>query len=174
VEYLTALDKPKKLYAMLYGSEMPRNVEAFIAMYCQAYDCHPDDSAMTRHILDAHLVHRLEGIPARFSKQINKEYVDIKADIINSAMINAQQQYDRHIAEFKQGALDVVEKVAKAANRRAPERYKLLITLGYAGLTVTVLSAFLAMKFGYNEFHIVGGLLIIGLISFYGGTRARE
>lgn len=174
MQYLTDLDKPKKLYAMLYGSEMPRNVEAFIAMYCQAYDCHPDDAAMTRHILDAHLVHRLEGVPTRFSDQVNKAYVDIKADIINTANNSAKLQYDQYIAEFKQGAMDIVEKVAKAANRKAPERYKLMITLAYTAFTVTVLTALLAMKYTFNERHIVGAILLVGILSFFGGMHAKE
>lgn len=159
---------------MLYGVDMPRNVEAFIAIYCKAYDCNPDDAAMTRHILDAHLVHRLEGIPARFSKQVNTEYVNIKADIINSAKINAQQQYDRHISEFKHGALEIVEMVAKAANRKAPDRYKLMITLAYTLLTVTILTAILAMRYDYNERHIVGAIVLVGVISFFSGMYIRE
>ncbi len=174
MEYLTALDKPKKLYAMLYGSEMPRNVETFVAMYCKAYDCNPDDTAITRHILDAHLVHRLEGVPARFSEQVNKAYVDIKADIIKTANDNARQQYDRYITEFKQGAMDIVEQVAKAANRKAPERYKIIITLVYTALTVTILSAMLAMKYEYNEVHIVGAIILVGVITFCGGMYAKE
>lgn len=174
MDYLSAFEKPKKLYALLYGSEMPRNVEAFIAMYCQAYDCNPDDAAMTRHILDAHLVHRIEGIPSRFSEQVNMAYMEIKADIINSANINARQQYDQYIAEFKQGAIDIVEKVAKAANRRAPKRYKLMITLAYTALTVTVLAALLAMKSDFNERHVVGAILLVGILSFFGGMHAKE
>lgn len=174
MQYLTALDKPKKLYAMLYGSEMPRNVEAFIAMYCQAYDCNPDDAAMTRHLLDAHLVNRLEGIPAKFSVQVNAAYSGIKTDIIETANDNAMQQYDQYIAEFKRGAMDVVDKVAKAANRRAPERYKLLVTFAYTALTVTILTAMLAMNHGYNEKHIVAALLLVGAISFFGGMYAKE
>lgn len=174
MQYLTAFDKPKKLYAMLYGVEMPRNVEAFIAMYCQAYDCHPDDAAITRHLLDAHLVHRLEGIPGRFGEQLNERYTEIKADIIKTANDNARQQYDQYIAEFNKGAMDIVEKVAKAANRKAPERYKLLITLAYIALAVTVLTAMLAMRYGYDESHIVGAILLVGVISFFGGMYAKE
>lgn len=174
MQYLTALDKPKKLYAMLYGAEMPRNVEAFIAMYCQAYDCNPDDAAMTRHILDAHLVHRLEGIPSRFSEQVNTAYSEIKADIIGLANINAQKQYDEYIFEFKQGAMDIVEKVAKAANRKAPEHFKLKMTLAYTALAVTVLTALLAMKYDFNALHIVGALLLVGILTFFGGMHARE
>lgn len=174
MQYLTAIEKPKKLYAMLYGTEMPRNIEAFIAMYCQAYDCQPDDAAMTRHILDAHLVHRLEGIPTRFSDQVNKAYVDIKADIINTANNSAKMQYDYYIVEFKQGAMDIVEKVAKTANRKAPERYKLMITLAYTALTLTILTALLAMRYGYEESHIVGTLLLVGVISFLGGMYSKE
>ncbi len=70
--------------------------------------------------------------------------------------------------------MDVVEKVAKAANRRAPERYKLLITLAYTALTVTVLTALLAMRYGYDESHIVGTLLIVGILSFVGGMYVKE
>lgn len=174
MQYLTALDKPKKLYAMLYGSEMPRNVEAFIAMYCKAYDCNPDDAAMTRHILDAHLVHRLEGIPSKFSEQVNTAYSEIKADIIETANINAKQQYDQYILEFKQAAMDIVEKVAKAANMKAPEHFKLKITLIYTVLTVTVLSALLAMRYGFNERNVVGAILLVGILSFFGGMHAKE
>ncbi|MDD2321235.1 MAG: hypothetical protein PHO83_14420 [Geobacteraceae bacterium] len=174
MQYLRALDKPKKLYAMLYGSEMPRGVEAFIAMYCQAYDCNPDDAAMTRHILDAHLVHRLEGIPSRFSEQVNTAYSEIKADIIGTANINAREQYDQFDFEFRQSAMDIVEKVAKAANRKAPERFKLLITVAYTVLTVTVLTAILAMRYGFNELHIVGVIILVGILSFFGGMHAKE
>ncbi|MBK5275614.1 MAG: hypothetical protein JJE30_11250 [Desulfuromonadales bacterium] len=174
MQYLTALDKPKKLYAMLYGSEMPRNVEAFVAIYCKAYECNPDDAAITRHVLDAHLVHRLEGIPGRFSKQVNKAYEEIKADIIKTANDNAKLQYDQYIADFNKSAVDIVEKVAKAANRRAPERYKLMITLAYTVLTVTVLTAMLAIRYDFNERHIVGAILLVGILSFFGGMHAKE
>jgi hypothetical protein len=174
MQYLSALDKPKKLYEMLYGTQMPRKVEAFIAIYCKAYECNPDDAAITRHILDAHLVHRLEAVPTRFNDLIKAVYKEIKTDIINSSGINAQQQYDRYIAEFNQGAMEIVEKVAQAANRKAPERYKLIITLAYTALTVTILTALLAMKHDFNELHIVGALVFVGMISFVGGIHAKE
>lgn len=174
MDYLTAIEKPKKLYEMLYGSKMPRNVEAFVAMYCKAYDCNADDAAVTRHILDAHLVHRLEEVPAKFNEQVNTVYMEIKADIIKIAKINAQQQYDRYIEEFKLGAMVVVEKVAKAASRRAPDRYKLMITLAYTALMITVLTAILAMKYDFNERHIVGAFILLGLLSFIGGMYAKE
>jgi hypothetical protein len=174
MQYLTEIDKPKKLYALLYGTEMPRKVEAFIAMYCQAYDCKPDDAAIIRHILDAHLIHRMEIVPVTFNEQVKKMYLVIKADILKAANDNAQQQYDQYLSEFKESAISIVGQVAKAANRKAPERYKLLVTLAYTALTVTILSAMLAMKYDYNEMHMVGSLLFVGVIAFFGGMYAKE
>lgn len=174
MQYLKAIEKPKKLYAMLYGTEMPRNVETFIAMYCKAYDCNPDDAAMTRHILDAHLVHRLETLPASFNEEMSEVYDGIKDDIINIAKISAQQQYDNYIREFKQGAKEVLEDVARAANRKAPDRYKLMTTMAYTVLMAVVVTALLAMRYGFRELHIAGAMALIAVMSFVGGMYAKE
>jgi len=174
MQYLELVEKPKKLYSMLYGTEMPRNVEAFIAMYCQAYDCNPDDAAVTRHLLDAHLVHRLEGIPVMFNEQVGKTYEEVKAKIIESAGVNAEQQYGHYIREFKQGAMQVVEDVARAANRKAPDRYKLMITLVYTVLMTAVLTALLAMRYGFRELHIIGAMALVAVISLVGGMYVKE
>lgn len=192
MEYLSAIEKPKKLYRMLYGAEMPRTVEQFIAMYCKAYDCNPDDAAITRHIVDAHLINRLENIPDKFDAQIIKltqhlesipsKYDEqmlktsavIKNDVIKAANGHAQKQYDEHLRVFTGTCITEIEKVAKAAQKQAPERYKLKLTWAYSAIATVIAAAIIGEKiFGPN-----GTLILLLAVStgaaFYAGKIWSE